>query len=207
MSARWIKIAIVVAVLGVPAAAMAKKTKKTPPSDMCQATCVKNGTVSRSWTVPANTPAATVSAAPRKSKDAETCQAVCYHDGVVVRSWTIDPQPSESSKVKEAPKKISAEKTAVKSKTSHLQFSQLEEASGTTMRAGETTEQVRQRLGNPYIETTDANNDTTWIYTQTKTVAGNRCEVIKWKLIFKKDRLKEWYQPQDESVAGFCGVK
>ena len=93
-----------------------------------------------------------------------------------------------------------------KSKKSKVEFSQLEVLSG-SVQVGDSADQVRRTLGEPYIETTTASGDGLWIYTKSKSISGEPCEVVKWNLVFKGSRLKDWSEPKGDTIAGYCAAQ
>lgn len=93
-----------------------------------------------------------------------------------------------------------------KTKKSGIAYEELKTLSQ-LVQIGDKEEDVKKQLGEPAIVSTDAENRLMWIYTEAKTVKGTPCQVIKWKLMFKRGRLSDWSEPKEETYAGECEGK
>lgn len=103
-------------------------------------------------------------------------------------------------------KEKQASRRKEKTKKSGIAYEELKTLSQ-LVQIGDKEEDVKKQLGEPAIVSTDAENRLMWIYTGVKTVKGTHCQVIKWKLMFKRGRLSDWSEPQEETYAGECEGK
>jgi hypothetical protein len=202
---------------------------KKKSDEVCQCTCYKNGEITRTWQIDPNAPArgypaednSSYESSSSKSYSSASAPAYEVSEGSTYGGSSAVPSnsykktkysgassygfptdsASKSSKKKRAKEEKRADDTADRGSGKKSSGG----VSGKGLHVGDSEQDVRHSFGEPYISTTTASGESLWIYTQRKTVHGNSCDLVKWKLTFKAGRLKEWAEPKDEIYVGYCG--